>query len=53
MPSPLASNETRIVVDNEVTIYLRPTLRAAMRLERRYGGFDALLRGIGPRPSPG
>lgn len=45
MPSPLASNETRIVVD-EMSFYLRPTLRAAMRLERRYGGFDALLRGV-------
>lgn len=38
----LATDEVTLVVDGE-EIHLRPTLRAAMRLERRFGGFDKLL----------
>jgi hypothetical protein len=41
----LADDEITIKLDHE-TIYLRPSLRAAFRLERRHGGFDKILRGI-------
>lgn len=41
----LAQDETRITLGNEV-ITLRPTLRAALRLERRFGGFDKMLRSL-------
>lgn len=39
---PLASDD--IVIDVSPAISLRPTLRAAYRLERKYDGFDKLLR---------
>jgi hypothetical protein len=41
----LAADEITITVGDE-TIHLRPTLRAAYRLERRYGGFDKIIRSI-------
>lgn len=41
----LASEEITIQIDREA-IRLRPTLRAAMRLERTHGGFQALARKI-------
>jgi hypothetical protein len=41
----LADEEITIRLADEV-IHLRPTLRAAFRLERRYGGFDKLLRAV-------
>jgi len=41
----LADDEITIKLDHE-TIYLRPSLRAAFRLERRHGGFDKIIRGI-------
>jgi hypothetical protein len=41
----LADDEITINLDHE-TIYLRPSLRAAFRLERRHDGFDKILRGI-------
>ncbi len=41
----LADSEILIPWHGE-RIVLRPTLRAAMRLERRFDGFDAILRGI-------
>lgn len=41
----LASDEISIRFDNE-TVRLRPTLRAAMRLERQFHGFDAIIRGV-------
>jgi Phage tail assembly chaperone protein, TAC len=41
----LADDEITINLDHE-TIYLRPSLRAAFRLERRHGGFDKILLGI-------
>ena len=41
----LASDEITIKLDHE-TIYLRPSLRAAFRLERRYDGFDKIIKGI-------
>lgn len=39
------ADEIRFTFDGE-RITLRPTLRAAMRLERRFDGFDNLIRGI-------
>ncbi len=39
----LAAEELTIRVGPEV-VYLRPTLRAALRLERKHGGFDRLFR---------
>jgi hypothetical protein len=41
----LADDEIAVTVGREV-IYLRPTLRAAMRLERRHGGFDKIVLAI-------
>jgi hypothetical protein len=41
----LADDEITINLDHE-TIYLRPSLRAAFRLESRHGGFDKILRGV-------
>jgi len=41
----LADDEITIRVGYE-TIFLRPTLRAAFRLERRFEGFDNIIRGI-------
>ncbi|KIZ43099.1 MULTISPECIES: hypothetical protein [Rhodopseudomonas] len=41
----LADDEITITLDQE-TIYLRPSLRAAFRLERRHDGFDKILKGI-------
>lgn len=42
----LADDEITIRLEGETTIHLRPTLRAAFRLERRYGGFDKLFLSI-------
>jgi hypothetical protein len=42
----LADSEFVIRFDDGEPITLRPTLRAAMRLERRFDGFNNLLRGI-------
>jgi hypothetical protein len=39
------ADEITITFDGE-RIVLRPTLRAAMRLERRFEGFDNLIRGV-------
>jgi hypothetical protein len=41
----LAEDEITIDLGHEV-ITLRASLRAAFRLERRYGGFDKIIRGI-------
>ena len=41
----LAHDEIEITVDGTV-IFLRPTLRAAMRLERKHGGFDKIVAAI-------
>jgi hypothetical protein len=41
----LAQDDITINLDHE-TIYLRPSLRAAFRLERRHGGFDKIIKGI-------
>ncbi|MDB5616163.1 hypothetical protein [Tardiphaga sp.] len=41
----LASNDVEIKVGRE-TLYLRPTLRAAFRLEQKYDGFEKLIRAI-------
>lgn len=41
----LAQNEIKINLDHE-TIYLRPSLRAAFRLESRHDGFDKIIKGI-------
>jgi hypothetical protein len=41
----LADDEITIKLDHE-TIYLRPSLRAAFRLERRHGGFGKIAKGI-------
>ncbi len=41
----LAQDDITIRIDGE-TLFLRPTLRAAYRLERSYGGFDNLVRAI-------
>ncbi len=41
----LATSEITIRLDGEA-IRLRPTLRAALRLERRHGGFDAIARAV-------
>lgn len=41
----LAQDEITITLDHE-TIYLRPSLRAAFRLERRHDGFDKIIKGI-------
>ena len=41
----LADDEITIKLDHE-TIYLRPSLRAAFRLERRHGGFDKIIHAI-------
>ena len=41
----LAQDEIKITLDHEA-IYLRPSLRAAFRLERRHGGFDKIIKGI-------
>ncbi len=41
----LAQDEITINLDHE-TIYLRPSLRAAFRLELRHGGFDKIIKGI-------
>lgn len=41
----LAEEEITIPLSGE-RITLRPTLRAAARLERRHGGFDAILKGL-------
>ena len=41
----LAADEITITVAREA-ITLRPTLRAAMRLERAFGGFDKLIEAI-------
>ncbi len=42
----LAFDEVEIELAGEV-VHLRPTLRAAMRLEKRYGGFSDLIVSIG------
>lgn len=42
----LADSEFVIRFDDGEPITLRPTLRAAMRLARKFEGFDNLLRGI-------
>src|SRR3954471_3392571 len=39
----LAKDEISIRIEGEAPLHLRPTLRAAYRLERRYGGFDKLV----------
>ena len=41
----LAADEITISIGNEM-IYLKPTLRAAFRLERRHGGFDKIAKAI-------
>jgi hypothetical protein len=41
----LAANDVEITVGRE-TLYLRPTLRAAFRLEQKYDGFEKLIRAI-------
>ena len=41
----LAQDDITINLDHE-TINLRPSLRAAFRLERRHGGFDKIIKGI-------
>jgi len=41
----LAQGEITITLDHE-TIHLRPSLRAAFRLERRHDGFDKIIKGI-------
>jgi hypothetical protein len=41
----LAANDVQITVGRE-TLYLRPTLRAAFRLEQKYDGFEKLIRAI-------
>src|SRR4051794_35597735 len=41
----LADDEITIKVGAE-TVCLRPTLRAAFRLERRHGGFDRIIRAV-------
>jgi hypothetical protein len=41
----LAADEISVKVGAE-RIVLRPTLRAALRLERRHGGFDKIVRAI-------
>jgi hypothetical protein len=41
----LAQDEIKITLDHE-TICLRPSLRAAFRLERRHDGFDKIIKGI-------
>lgn len=41
----LASDETIITI-NQYEVVLRPTLRAAMRLERKYDGFDKIIKAI-------
>ena len=41
----LAEDEIAIQIGRE-RIFLRPTLRAAMRLERAHGGFDKIIEGI-------
>jgi hypothetical protein len=41
----LARDETTITIEGK-RVTLRPTLRAALRLERRHGGFDRILAGI-------
>ncbi len=45
----LAEDEIRIEIgrgSNAETVFLRPTLRAAMRLERAHGGFDKIIEAI-------
>lgn len=41
----LVDEEITITMDGE-RIHLRPSLRAAARLERRHGGFPAIMRGL-------
>lgn len=41
----LAADEITIRIGHEM-IHLRPTLRAALRLERRHGGFDTIIRAV-------
>lgn len=41
----LAEEEITLTLDGE-RIHLRPSLRAAARLERRHGGFPAILKGL-------
>lgn len=41
----LADDEITVRLGSD-TVYLRPTLRAAFRLERRHGGFDAIVRAV-------
>lgn len=41
----LADDEITVRVGREV-LHLRPTLRAAFRLERRHGGFDKIVRAV-------
>jgi hypothetical protein len=41
----LVGEELTITLDG-VRLYLRPSLRAAARLERRHGGFAAIMRGL-------
>jgi hypothetical protein len=41
----LAAKDVKIIVGRE-TLYLRPTLRAAFRLEQKYDGFENLIRAI-------
>lgn len=45
MTMKLAEDEITIRIGRD-TVVLRPTLRAALRLERRHGGFDHLLRAV-------
>lgn len=41
----LADDEFELTVGRE-TVYLRPTLRAAFRLEQKYNGFDKLIHAV-------
>src|SRR5437879_4088794 len=41
----LADDEITVTIGGS-SVCLRPTLRAAMRLERRYGGFDKIMKAI-------
>jgi hypothetical protein len=41
----LADEELTVTINGQA-LHLRPSLRAAFRLERRYGGFDALITAV-------
>jgi hypothetical protein len=42
----MALADAILIPFDDQRIELRPTLRAAMRLERRFGGFDKILKGL-------